>query len=151
MGNNASQEQIDEAVLKLRIGFVVFCTVVTTIAAYIFCGSDAAVRSLVFTPLLFGCMMYLTRYIVPESGTTLDNIIINFMILTTITTSAVWLLVCGKKAAFRAAFVPVVLATSLLFIALSINALDQRDKPVFYNASTVVDNSTHRSMLYSLL
>lgn len=112
---------------ELKIGFLILCTVVTTVAAAIFCGRDAAVRSVVATPLLFGCMLYLSSLLIPED-TTFDYILILLSVLITATSSAVWYFVCGKKAAFRAAFVPfisVLLVMSIFFVIASINDYSQ--------------------------
>jgi hypothetical protein len=117
MGCRLSKEECEKADRELKIGFVIFCTVVTTLAAAIFCGSDAAVRSVVATPLIFGCMLYLADIIIPEEKT-LNDLLITFAVLITASSSIVWYFVCGKNAAFRAAFVPLISVLALMGIFL---------------------------------
>lgn len=153
MGCRLSKEECEKADRELIIGFLVFSTVVTTIAAAIFCGSDAAVRSVVATPLLFGCMLYLANLFIPEEAT-LNQILFTYAVLITASSSAVWYLVCGKKAAFRAAFVPflsVLLVMSLLVVMTSVDNYRQfggAKQNVNQNEYTVQDISSVYPMMF---
>lgn len=124
--------------------FVIFCTVITVIAAFIFCGRDAAVRSAVATPLLFGILMVIidSGGLLGEDTQKNDNwglrLIATVFVAIIFVSSLVWLAVCGKKAALRAAvIIPVVtIALGYAIYIFSVYYAYKNPPPVFFNAPT---------------
>ncbi len=104
-------------------------------------------RSAVVTPLLFGILM-----VVIDSGALIWydgrndwglRLVATVFVAVVVTSSAVWLAVCGRKAALRVAvLIPVAtIALGYAVYIFSVYHTYRNPPPVFYNAPTFTSNS----------